>query len=159
MNSENFYHKILNKNKQLKKTTYNYKGYQLKGWWCYPFIIPLVAINRHIKNKQSKKWKSYTFSEEKANEIIDKYLFKVCDYEPNENILIYYTGWDAHIWVSKVKKKDKLWCNKFKYEIVDYLVNNYNIKNVSKIIQEDDDGKWIYFGNVSKNFLGGCQDD
>ena len=139
-------------NKEIEKRTkskkpkrrYYFREYELTGWWVYPIAIPFIIVKDYINKYKKKKYNNLKFTPEKANEIIDKYFYKVLDFDEETKEFIFCQNW-MYIWAHKAKNRDKDWCYKFDKELYDYLKKEYYIPNVSKKIEESWDEEFIIF--------------
>lgn len=113
-----------------------YKGYYFKNWLVYP----LGVISVELDLAHAKKYNALEWSDAKAEEIIKKYFIEICDYDPEKQELNFSTVWHQP-WQVHAKKKDKLWCKKFNFELTQYIENLYEIEGFTKTIEDD----WVVF--------------
>lgn len=139
--------KILEKRKAEKKRDRrrrrkrpSYKGYDFRNWLVYP----LGVISVELDLAHARKYNALTWSDEKAVEIIEKYLVKICDYEEEAGELSFSTEWHRP-WECHASRKDKLWCQKFNYELTRYLKERYECEGFKKSFGDNYDSDWIIF--------------
>lgn len=118
--------------KKRKLPAPSYKGYNFRNW----LVWPLGVISVELSLAQDRKYKALTFTEEKAEEIINKYLVDVCSYDTETGELSFCTGWYMP-WAHYAKKRDKLWCKKFNKELNNYLFDKYECPGFTKVTDED----------------------
>jgi hypothetical protein len=129
--------------KRKKRKTPSYKGYDFRNWLVYPLGVISVELDlAHARKYQALEW-----SEEKAIEIINKYLVEICDYEEETGELSFSTEWRGP-WGHYANRKDKLWCSKFNYELTRFLKEKYECEGFKKSFGEGYDSDWIIFTKI-----------
>lgn len=134
------FNKTINKRiakvKQPKKKKYHTmfnNRYQFRFW----ILVPLVLIVEMNRLRQEKSYESLEWDEVRAKRIIDKVFPKVCDIDKNTHELFFNREWTGII-EREARKKDKRFCGKFRYQILDFIQNTYEIEGYTKKI--DDQG-------------------
>lgn len=130
--------KRLEKRRRRKKPCY--KGHYLRNWLVYPLGVICIELDM----AQAKRYNALKWSDEKALEIINKYFIEICDYEADTKELSFSMDWNRP-WEAHAKKKDRLWCQKFNYELTQYLKNIYEPDGFKKSFGEGYDSDWIIF--------------
>ena len=128
--------------KRRRHRTPVYKGQPLRNWLVYP----LGVISVEMQLAEERKYNALEFTEQKAIEVINKYLVKICEYDKETGELSFCMGWHRP-WEYHADRKDKLWCRKFNYELTYYLRDTYECEGFKKSI-EDDMSEWITFTKI-----------
>ena len=125
--------------KRRRRKKPSYKGHNFRNWLVYP----LGVISVELSLAKERKYLAAAWSDEKAIEIINKYLVDICDFEEDTQELSFSTEWHRP-WERHSSKKDKLWCSKFNYELTQYLKEKYECEGFKKTIDGYYDD-WIVF--------------
>ena len=120
-----------------------YKGYPLRNWLIYP--LGIIWVEKELAEK--RRYETLAFTEQKAIEVMNKYLVKICDYDEETNELIFTTGWH-YPWEWQASKKDKQWCRKFNYELTNYLKDSYECEGYKKSIEDGYGETYITFTKI-----------
>ena len=122
--------------KRCKRKQPEYKGYHFRNWLVYPIGVLSVELDLAA----DRKYQALAWSTTKADEIINKYLIDICNYDEETGELSFSTEWWLP-WAAKASKKDKSWCKKFNYELTNYLINTYECNDFKKTVEDE----WIIF--------------
>lgn len=122
--------------KRHKRKQPEYKGHHFRNWLVFPIGVLSVELDLAADRRyQALKW-----STTKAEEIINKYLIDICNYDEETGELSFSTDWWLP-WAANASKKDKSWCRKFNHELTKYLIDTYECSDFKKTVEDD----WIIF--------------
>lgn len=131
------------KNKNRKKWwVIKFDKYEF-GFWLLPlaiFVIPFDKIKDAIYN--SMKW-----NEKKATKKLDKMLLKMLKWDEENNNYYCYVRRDC--WQLSANGKSP-WDKKFRYQLREFLISDYENENYIKTVEEDD-CDWYYITFTEKN--------
>lgn len=128
--------------KRKKRKVPSYKGYAFRNWLVYPIGV----LSVELELAQARKYDALVWSDERAVEIINKYLVKVCNYEEESRELSFSMEW-YRPWEWYAKGEDKLWCKKYSHELSQYLKHSYNCEGFKKSL-DGYNKEWIVFTRI-----------
>ena len=136
-------------NKKEKKRTFRkwwYKnGYKINRAIFFPIWFCMV-----LKEKTQKYLNSRTsWSEERAEEILTYYIAHKAEWTEEEKIFYFFDngfGWSKNIEKKYLKRKDRRFWDKYKFQLRRYLIDNFELDGFTKEKGECCDG-WteLYF--------------
>lgn len=121
----------------------SYKGYDFRNWLVYPIGV----LEVELELAKTRKYKALEFTEQKATEIINKYLVDVCGYDATTGELSFSTS-NYNAWEQCACTKDKLWCRKFRHELGRFLRDTYECTGFVKTIEQEFDSEWVIFTRI-----------
>lgn len=131
------------KDKIEKALTFHIGNYE--GFILFLPLVPFVWVAEKVEDlfKKSQKW-----SDKKAEKVIYEVLVNAVDVEDGELIL----SDNAFRWKANLPISLRAWANIYKYDILDYLVEKFEMEGYTKEKQKCFAGGYdIIFKPIDKN--------
>lgn len=100
-------------------------------WWTLPVAIPYVAFDK-LKNLYYEK---IQWSDERGKKVLDRVLSKRLELttdETGKECYMFFTRIPNYTYKECARLRDKLWSNKFGYNLSNYLADTYEIEGYKK---------------------------
>jgi hypothetical protein len=116
------------KREHVVREWWNENGYKVMRVVLYPLYVGYRVAEKY-KEKQGEK---LVWSEEQAKEVLDRNIPKICETFDSDGLEV---NTRTFLWNNKMKefaRKDRKWIRKFRNQLVNYLINDYEIEGSDK---------------------------
>ena len=128
-------------NKKEHKIVTWYKNNSYKIWRIILFPIWFFStVNDKIAKK---KYKNLEWDKTRADKILTRYMLRESEWNEKEKSFYFWNnGWYISSYSGKkaTKRKDHKFCSKYKFELKEYLLNEFELEGFTKIIDDCDYG-------------------
>ena len=118
-----------------KKSNRRFGHIRTKNYDCFFLLFPLIPIVLLLDWIDTKYYKSLKWSNRTADKVLSRFLPKVAEYDEKTDSFYYNTNWYPY---HAVPFGYRNWYQKFKYELDDYLINNYHPEGYTKTVEKGD---------------------
>ncbi len=117
---------------------------------CCFLLVPLIPIVRGWEKMENWKYKRLTWSEEKAQKILNYLLPKLISWDSDEE-RYFYNVRGRLAWTKKSRPWHREWISKFELELQEFIKDKYENDKYIKLYEKDDwYNEWVYFVEKEK---------
>jgi hypothetical protein len=117
---------------------------------CCFWLVPLIPIIWSWEKVDSWRDKRLTWSDEKAQKVLDYLLPNAVTWVADEGRYCYNPNWRI-VWTRGIRPQDKKWINRFELELNEFIKHKYENDKYIKIYEKDDYwNEWVYFVEKEK---------